>query len=159
MKVVEKNPIKAVIVIVGESTIVVFEAGDEAARILSDECEEVGLPGVGGPVTIDMWLAECPTLQLTYECLERIKHRLCKTGHHILDLIGGDSARETRDRCKGLLAGHGILDILGEETDGCSGTEHDGGDSVVMDELSDGSTGSDVGTDDADGVEGFGLDG
>lgn len=153
MEVVEKDPVKAVVVIVGESTIVVFQARDETASILSDECEEVGFPGMGRAVTIDMWLAECPTLQLTYEVLERIKHRLAKSGHVCLDVIVGDRARETRDSCKGVLAGHGILDILGEEADGSSGSEHDWGDGVVMDELSDGSTCGDVGSDDADGVE------
>ena len=153
MEIIEKNPIKAVVVIVGESSIVVFEARDETARILCDECEEVGLPGVGGPVTIDMWLAECPTLQLTYEILERIKHRFRKSGHVVLDVISGDRARETRNSCEGLLPGHGILDILGEETDGSCGSEHDGSDGVVMDEASDGTASLDVSADDADGVE------
>lgn len=153
MEVVDKNPVKAVVVIVGERAIVVFEARDETAGVLSDECEEVGFASVSGPVTIDMWLAECPTLQLPYERLQRIEHRLRKSGHVVLDVLGADRAREARDSCKGLFRGHGLLDVLGEESDGGSGSEHDGCDSVVMHESFDGSASGDVCSDDADGVE------
>lgn len=153
MEVVDKNPVKAVVIIVGESAVVVFEARDETAGILSDECEQIGFSSVSGTITIDMWLAQCPTLQLPYEVLKRIDHRLRKSGHVVLDVITGDGFRKAKDRLHGLLPGCGILDVLGEDPDGGSGPEHDGSDGVVMDEGSYCSTSCDVSTDDADSVE------
>lgn len=152
MEVVDKHPVKAVVIIVGESSVVVFKARDETARILSEECEEEGFTSVCGSVAVDVWFAKSPTVQLSYEQLKRIEHRLRKSGHEVLDIVVGDSARETRNSLKGVLPGHGILDVLCEDADTCSGSEHDGGDSIVMDELSEGESSFDVASDDVDRV-------
>lgn len=158
MEVVDKNPVKAIVVIVRKRAIVVFQARDETASILGDTCEEEGFTGMSRTVAIDMGLAQFPTLQLRDEALQRLDHRLRKSGHEVVDIITGDRCTHVNNGLKGLLPGHGVLDVLSEQPDGGSGSEHDGSDGVVVDEGSDSASGSDMGTDDADSVEGFGGD-